>query len=84
MEKVNWFDATKDFPEFDKKVLGFYIIPATDGKGKKTGEVYEYYEIIHLESITERANQKSGHWVDSEYNSVNPLYWCYLPNSPLN
>jgi len=79
---AGWFDATKTFPPFDKKVLGYYTLPAAGGKGKKTGEIYEYYEIIMCESVTESTNGKRALWRDTDYNNIEPLYWCELPCPP--
>ena len=79
---AGWIDATKVFPPFDKKVLGYYTLPATDGKGKKTGEIYEYFVIVMCESVTESSNRKSALWRDSDYNTIEPLYWCELPCPP--
>ena len=73
-----WFDANKDFPPFDKDVLGYYTIPLTDGNGEKTGKFYEYYVIVRCESVTESSCGKSALWRDSDYNYYDPLYWCEL------
>ena len=79
---TNWFDATKIFPPFDKNVLCYYTLPATDSKGKKEGKIYEYFVIAICESITESLNNKSALWKDSNYNNIEPLYWCELPCPP--
>jgi hypothetical protein len=79
---AGWFDATKVFPPFDKRVLGYYTLPATDRKGKKTGEIFEYYAIVMCESVTESSNRKSALWRDSDYNTIEPIYWCDLPCPP--
>ena len=81
-DSLEWNDATKVFPPFDKKVLGYYTLPATDGKGKKTGEIYEYFVVVMCESVTESSNRKSALWRDSDYNTINPSHWRELQPPP--
>ena len=74
-----WFDATKIFPSFDQKVLGYYTIPDT----KKKDKIYEYYVIMLCESITESANNKRALWREvGSFDCIEPLYWCELPTIP--
>ncbi len=77
-----WFDATKVFPPFNKKVLGYYTIQSTYGKRKRPGEIHEYYAVIMYKSAIENENGKSALWVDANYHQVEPLFWCYLPSPP--
>ena len=80
---AEWFDAKKVFPAFNKEVLAFYTIESTDSKGKKTGNVFGYYEIVVCESVIETSAGKTASWRDRHYNGCTPLYWCELPSSPM-
>jgi hypothetical protein len=83
MLNADWRIAKDDFPPFDKNVLGYYELPATDAKKKPTGEVYRYYIICHINEVRQGSSYKYAEWVDSEHNSVTPTHWMELPNPPI-
>jgi len=64
---AEWFDAKKVFPAFNKEVLAFYTIEGTDSKGKKTGNVFGYYEIVVCESVIETSAGKTASWRDRHF-----------------
>lgn len=77
-----WRDALRDFPPFDKDVMGYYEIPETDGKKRPTGKMFRYYVICRVKCVTEGSGYRQAEWVDNDYNAVSPKFWTDLPAPP--
>ena len=77
---LDWVDAKKVFPPFDKKVLAYYTLNSKNEDGSEI--IYEYYVICICDSIIESNSGKFASWRDLDYNSVEPLFWCELPKPP--
>lgn len=78
-----WVSCAERLPEIGQEVLCYYEIEATDIKGKKTGEIYTYKKILHIESITTRESSKQVNWIDSDYNPATPTHWQPLTDKPV-
>jgi hypothetical protein len=66
-------DARKEFPEFDKYVLGLYVV------GKKEKPIF-VLAIVVLDSITESKKGKVGNWKMGFDDVDEMLFWWDLPN----
>jgi hypothetical protein len=69
---TNRNDAKKVFPEFQKKILGYYEIVTSE-------DTHGIFCICALETILENENGKKPHYIDEDHNYVDLTYWYELP-----